>query len=61
MERLMNKLMERVCVECGSDEVTFLASIKVNDYKDFEPIDEDYWCGECDGSVDIKPTIDKGV
>ena len=57
----MSKTMERVCVECGSDEVTFLASIKVNDYKDFEPIDEDYWCGECDGSVDIKNTFDKGV
>ena len=57
-----NKLMKRVCVECGSDEVTFLASVKVNDYTDFEPLEElDYWCGECDGSVDIKPTIDKGV
>ena len=56
--------MEQVCVECGSDEITFLAfcsiDLKTGMIKSIEH-SEDYWCGECDGSVDIKNTFDKGI
>ena len=50
--------MEQVCVECGSDEVTFFTfcsiDLKSGMIKSMERIDEDYWCGECDGSVDLR-------